>query len=219
MSKGSTQQKADGSVHKLIDRLCQAFSETSPDVDHPAVRYGLQLQALRAKLGGIATAANSPTGGGTVPLPPTADEDYSDTQERDRARDGERSRGERDGPESFSLPAPAQPSATPISFPYASPGYPYGFVAPPHEQPLSEISSLQIGVDQNLGFATLDDWFPLGVGAALGGGSGSASAGATNNGGPLPGAGPAGNPFEALDLADFWVKVGPGEAQGGFPFR
>jgi hypothetical protein len=127
-----------------------------------------------------------------------------------------------------------------MSFPYSA-GFPYGFVAPPHEQPLSEISSLQISVDQNLGFATLDDWFPVpgatgnaaGGGGSSGGGSGTGPAGAGAAFGPgagstgtanaaaglVPGAGPAGNPFEALDLADFWMKVGPGEAQGGFPFR
>lgn len=38
------------STLKLIDRLCACFAETSSDEDHPAVRYGRQLEALRKKL-------------------------------------------------------------------------------------------------------------------------------------------------------------------------
>lgn len=44
--------------------------------------------------------------------------------------------------------------------------------------------------DPNLGFATIDDWF-----------------------------GQGGGENDLLDLQDFWFQVGPGEAQGGFPFR
>jgi hypothetical protein len=210
-------------VHKLIDRLCEAFAETSRDADHPAVRYGQQLQALRVKLGGIATSANSPTGGGTVPLPPTDDASVPEHKPEAANERGERN-GERNGgdPEVWFPPGPqAGAAGAPLApFPYATPGYSYGFVAPPHEQPLSEISSLQIGVDQNLGFATLDDWFPGGVAPPQGPGIAAQQAGSVPGVTPIiPGAGPAGNPFEALDLADFWMKVGPGEAQGGFPFR
>lgn len=57
------------------------------------------------------------------------------------------------------------------------------------------------GNSLNLGFATLDDWF----------GSTSANVGEQ--------ADDVNNPFGGLDLQDFWMKVGPGEAQGGFPFR
>lgn len=103
-----------------------------------------------------------------------------------------------------------------MPFPFATPGSTN--VAPPHEQPLSEINSLQISVDNNLGFATLEDWFPV-PSASTSAGGGAAGSTASNVGAAASGIGPAGNPFEALDLADFWMKVGPGEAQGGFPFR
>lgn len=61
---------------------------------------------------------------------------------------------------------------------------------------MSDIGNLhpqQMNVN-DLGFATLDDWFgqPENTDDAL---------------------------FGGLDLQDFWMKVGPGEAQGGFPFR
>jgi hypothetical protein len=53
----------------------------------------------------------------------------------------------------------------------------------------------------NLGFATLDDWF----------GTSNSNQGEQQD--------DSNNPFGGLDLQDFWMKVGPGEAQGGFPFR
>lgn len=101
-----------------------------------------------------------------------------------------------------------QPNA--ISFPY--PNTPT--VAPPHQQPLSEVNNLHPldfslngnnvngGNSLNLGFATLDDWF-----------------GSTSNGNQGEQQDDVNNPFGGLDLQDFWMKVGPGEAQGGFPFR
>ncbi|OCF34202.1 specific RNA polymerase II transcription factor [Kwoniella heveanensis BCC8398] len=57
---------------ELIDKLCECFGQCSADDDHPAVRYGRQLEALRKKLAGLsdATGTRSPTGGRTVPLPP-----------------------------------------------------------------------------------------------------------------------------------------------------
>jgi hypothetical protein len=105
----------------------------------------------------------------------------------------------------WQLPIQNQPSHT-ISFPY--PNTPA--VAPPHQQPLSEVNNLNPmdfassnnGNSLNLGFATLDDWF------------GTSS---SNNQGEQQG--DPSNPFGGLDLQDFWMKVGPGEAQGGFPFR
>ena len=38
------------STLKLIDQLCVCFSQASQDEDHPAVRYGRQLEALTKKL-------------------------------------------------------------------------------------------------------------------------------------------------------------------------
>lgn len=101
-----------------------------------------------------------------------------------------------------------------ISFPY--PNTPA--VAPPFQQPLSEVHNLHPlefsttngntagmagggGNSLNLGFATLDDWF----------GSTSGNLGEQTD--------DVNNPFGGLDLQDFLMKVGPGEAQGGFPFR
>lgn len=109
----------------------------------------------------------------------------------------------------WQLPVQNQPPNS-ISFPY--PNTPGG-VAPPHQQPLSEVNNLHpldfaangnggAGASSlNLGFATLDDWF----------GSTSANQGEQQD--------DSNNPFGGLDLQDFWMKVGPGEAQGGFPFR
>jgi hypothetical protein len=105
----------------------------------------------------------------------------------------------------WQLPIQDQMSHT-ISFPY--PNAPA--VAPPHQQPLSEVNNLNPldfasinnnGNSLNLGFATVDDWF----------GSSTATQGEQQE--------DASNPFGGLDLQDFWMKVGPGEAQGGFPFR
>jgi hypothetical protein len=106
----------------------------------------------------------------------------------------------------WQLPIQNQTSHS-ISFPY--PNTPT--VAPPHQQPLSEVNNLHPlefasssgnnGNALNLGFATVDDWF------------GSSAA----NQGEQPD--DSNNPFGGLDLQDFWMKVGPGEAQGGFPFR
>ncbi|WOO81900.1 Transcriptional activator ARO80 [Vanrija pseudolonga] len=185
-------------AHKLIDRLCECFAEASLDKDHPAVRYGLQLQSLRRKLAGMSNSAHSPTGGNTVPLPQSVKTPVEKTPGVDTSVPWIG-----DPPPSDSSWFPSAPAASaPISFPYSTPvpgTAPAAYVAPPHQQPLSEVVNLHprdVTVDNNLGFATLDDWF-----------------GMAGNGGQSE------NPFEALDLADFWMKVGPGEAQGGFPFR
>ena len=42
--------RVDDRTLKLIDRLCVCFAEASVDEDHPAVRYGRQLEALKKKL-------------------------------------------------------------------------------------------------------------------------------------------------------------------------
>lgn len=184
-------------AHKLIDQLCECFAEASLDKDHPAVRYGLQLQSLRRKLAGMSNSAHSPTGGNTVPLPQSVKTPVEKTPGVDTSVPWIG-----DPPPSDSSWFPSAPAASaPISFPYSTPvpGTAPAYVAPPHQQPLSEVVNLHprdVTVDNNLGFATLDDWF-----------------GMAGNGGQSE------NPFEALDLADFWMKVGPGEAQGGFPFR
>lgn len=181
----------------------------SSDDDDPAVRYGQQLQSLRKKLAGMQTSANSPTGGKTVPLPATRrdsgcpfEHDSCDVRER---RDREREQPS--SPSSSWIPGADAPDWTlqaqyaqpdTLSFPYDATGI--GAV-PPHAQPLSDVHNLHPresisianSVANNLGFATLDDWF-------------SNPAGYTNL-------------FEELDLADFWMKVGPGEAQAGFPFQ
>ncbi|ODN73405.1 hypothetical protein L202_07931 [Cryptococcus amylolentus CBS 6039] len=119
------------------------------------------------------------------------------------------------------------------------------YVAPPHQQPFMEFGVAQSsdgynlhmsGVDQisgqnqglvqgqgqnvnglsnNLGFATLEDWF--GFGAAGTAPHPGQSQGQNGQGGAVEeGMGMAGM---GLDLQDFWMNVGPGEAQGGFPFR
>jgi hypothetical protein len=41
---------ANVSTLQLIDSLCVCFAEASNDEDHPAVRYGRQLEALKKKL-------------------------------------------------------------------------------------------------------------------------------------------------------------------------
>jgi hypothetical protein len=94
----------------------------------------------------------------------------------------------------WQLPVPSQ-TQVPISFAYPStPSLP--FVAPPHQQPFSDINHLNPqevpSAANNLGFATLDDWFGSENDAAM---------------------------FGGLDLQDFWRAIGPGEAQGGFPFK
>ena len=107
-------------------------------------------------------------------------------------------------PSTWQLPIQNQTSDI-VSFPY--PNAPT--VAPPHQQPLSEVNNLNPlefanmnnGNSLNLGFATVDDWF----------GTSTANQGEQQE--------DSNNPFGGLDLQDFWMKVGPGEAQGGFPFR
>jgi hypothetical protein len=92
----------------------------------------------------------------------------------------------------WTLPVSHQPPQQ-ISFAYPItpvPTLPY--VAPPHQQPISEINNLP-GSDQSglndLGFATLDAWF----------GQDQENGDATGSGG--------------LDLQDFWMQVGPGEVR------
>lgn len=141
-------------AHRLIERLITCFEDASPDDDHPAVRYGRQLQGLCNILAGMATAANSPSGAPPQPasaFPPTSDETGQ--------------------------------------APWQDDGY-FGQAA---EVPGTDAAR---DIANNLGFATLDDWFKFGGSCAQ-----------------------EQHPVEALDLADFWMKVGPTEAQGGFPFR
>lgn len=148
-------------AHRLIERLITCFEEASPDDDHPAVRYGRQLQGLCNILAGMATAANSPSGG----PPPGIQAQGSAQYGAPSADDAGQPQWQDDG------------------------GY-FGQAA--------DVASADAARDiaNNLGFATLDDWFKFGGGLA-----------------------PEQHPVEALDLADFWMKVGPTEAQGGFPFR
>lgn len=108
----------------------------------------------------------------------------------------------------WSLPVHAAQTPNPFTFPY--PDDPFGLnmasqVAPPNQQPMSELNTLpagQLANPSNLGFATLDDWF-----------------GQSNNPGMEGQDGDEGDLAGGLDLQDFWFQVGPGEAQGGFPFR
>lgn len=105
----------------------------------------------------------------------------------------------RDDPAQEPWMAPSVQALTDWLPPQTQPTYPpaSGYVAPPHQQPLSDVHSVnrEPTINNNLGFATLEDWFGA------------------------PPTGDTANPFAGLDLADFWMKVGPGEAQGGFPFR
>ncbi|KJD99463.1 hypothetical protein I311_06971 [Cryptococcus gattii NT-10] len=106
------------------------------------------------------------------------------------------------------VPIPAGPSAEMPAAPY---------VAPPHQQPFMEFGvaqssdGLNLGMSDhnNLGFTSLDDWFGFGA-AGTGGGAGQDGNGVDD---------PMGLANVGLDLQDFWMNVGPGEAQGGFPFR
>ncbi|CAK9782420.1 unnamed protein product [Cutaneotrichosporon oleaginosum] len=202
---------------KLIDQLCECLIDASPDGDHPAVRYGLQLKSLKKSMEGLGTSASSPAGGGTVPLPPAVGDlvqDHRDIREPSRAANV---RDSRDVPdletaaqqgvpwlnEEQWFPTQSAPPHNPISFTYSTP---VG-VGRPHEQPVSEVINLQprgsigMGVDENLGFPSFD-WLGLDQG----------------NGGV--GAAPQANPFDGVGFTpDFWMKVTPGEGQGGFPFR
>lgn len=234
-------------MHKLIDRLCECLESASDDDDHPAVRYGRQLQALRAKLAGMATSANSPTGGDTVPLP-GSDEHQDYTAPAGLAPSpGRPHRASISHPgaapmdnqpvpwldasvDPWSFPPPPLTQNAPFSFTYSTPGgsaapaqpqaggsgTPGLYVAPPHQQPLSDLGNLHpregvdVSVGNNLGFATLDDWFV--PNSNMNGNSAGVGGGAEEMVG-------AGNPLAGLDFSDFWMKVGPGEAQGGFPFR
>ena len=160
----------------------------------------------------VQTAPNSPTGGHQVPLPPmsarpdvSAATNGASFSESLSWLPGFDTPGHQNGgmsPSTWQLPIQNQTSHT-ISFPY--PNTPA--VAPPHQQPLSEVNNLDFasfnnnGNSLNLGFATVDDWF----------GTSTATQGEQQE--------DSNNPFGGLDLQDFWMKVGPGEAQGGFPFR
>ncbi|WWD19772.1 hypothetical protein CI109_104236 [Kwoniella shandongensis] len=234
---------------ELIDRLCACFEECSTDDDHPAVRYGRQLEALRKKLAGLSDAAGtrSPTGGRTMPLPQAHSETPESRTPANGASDSaphinghnesqlpswlQNVAGESNqfSPQ-WQLPVNDQGYTQPIVFPYPSapvsgggpqpnPGptsYSSTFFFPPaHQQPLGEVGVIpppemngggQGDQNVNLGFATLDDWFgPGGIGSSE----------TQNTIGQDGGVGAMGG----LDLQDFWMKVGPGEAQGGFPFR
>lgn len=63
---------------------------------------------------------------------------------------------------------------------------PFSYNLPPNQQPMSDMNIEPLGTN-NLGFVQLDDWF-----------------GNTADDG-----------FGALDLQDFWMKVGPGEVSLG----
>lgn len=228
----------------LIDQLCICFAQSSLDEEHPAVRYGRQLEALRKKLSALhhATNQNSPTGGGTVALPPMnartpstqAGKLSSSVSTPAIVREmmdpnlpwvgaatGTAQQSPPQGLDSMQWTMPSVPGTQGFAFAYPSSAPQYmsagihdGYAAPAHQQPpydLTAVGMANAGVT-NLGFATLDDWF----GPSNGNSHGSGDAG-------------------ALDLQDFWMKVGPGEvgvtllqvyemtdtfqAQGGFPFR
>jgi hypothetical protein len=93
---------------------------------------------------------------------------------------------------SFSFSYPNTP--VPLHSGVGSTSMPY--VAPPHLQPMSDVSNLhpdELSVN-DLGFATLDDWF--GKSAV------EQETDASNT------------TFGGLDFQDFWMKVGPGEVSG-----
>jgi len=209
---------------RLIDRLCVCFAKTSSDEDHPAARYSRQIKGLREKLSSLSatTAASSPTGGHTVPLPPMSalPDSGASINMNGHGSNGNPFSGDNlpwlSTPDTqnhtqfnpatsptWQMPVHNQ-SNQPISFPYPNtPIASMSFVAPPHQQPLSEVNNLHpqdfANPANNLGFVTLDDWFGP-AGAEQGQDETNAL-------------------FGGLDLQDFWMKVGPGEAQGGFPFR
>lgn len=84
-----------------------------------------------------------------------------------------------------------------MPFAYPNTPLPMPYVAPPSQQPMSDMNihntnSFPPG-QNNLGFVQLDDWFGNAGGHVEGGDEEA-------NGG-----------FGALDLQDFWMKVGPGE--------
>jgi len=227
----------------LIDRLCGCLAEASNDTDHPAVRYGHQLEALRKKLSGLSdsvchgiapdhslmiwqTNASSPAGGHTVPLPPMNAHPRSGREGGTNGRSENHSsvngsnsftgesqpwlapghNGTGNGistnntPPSWTFPIPSGQNQ-PFPFSYPNTPVPMGglgstnmpYVAPPLLQPLSEVSNLhpQEMAVNNLGFATLDDWF----------GPSNLEQGNDDNTAV----------FGGLDLQDFWMKVGPGE--------
>ncbi|WVF67254.1 hypothetical protein IAT40_002002 [Kwoniella sp. CBS 6097] len=269
---------------ELIDKLCECFRQCSADDDHPAVRYGRQLEALRKKLAGLsdATGTRSPTGGRTVPLPPIKSTAEKNGQAVDWDGSGLHPPSSRPNTHSSTMttrpangtsetlssghpeeyghtphwqlpPATAQPQT--IVFPYpTTPGpFPAGphvahtahtspilatsYVAPHAQQPILDIGVLQ-PQDQGFsldprgfaqppdghgnggqgpsGFGSTDDWFgSVGFGLGNGGGNGAGSGSGAGTGNHEDGLGGLGG----LDLQDFWMQVGPGEAQGGFPFR
>ncbi|WVO16705.1 hypothetical protein L204_104386 [Cryptococcus depauperatus] len=102
------------------------------------------------------------------------------------------------------------------------------YVAPPHQQPFMEFgvaqssNGLNMGMNDqqsNLGFVTLEDWFGFTQAGTVNGG-GTQGHGHEAHGPDHIGDGDTmGLAGVGLDLQDFWMNVGPGEAQGGFPFR
>ena len=104
---------------------------------------------------------------------------------------------------SWSLPFPSTGQTPNLSFSYPNTPGPFptsapnlAYVAPPHQQPMSEVHDLhpaELASTSNLGFATLDDWF---------GQSDLNHSGDNTNGA-----------FGGLDLQDFWFQVGPGEVR------
>lgn len=115
---------------------------------------------------------------------------------------------------------PVAPADNPqMNFAYPSTPLPLqsSYIPPPGQQPMSDLhglphphsDALGLGAGQNhLGFVQLDDWF--GTGNLGGGGAGGPANGAV--GGDDDGNGG----FGALDLQDFWMKVGPGEVSMSF---
>ncbi|WWC91863.1 uncharacterized protein L201_006810 [Kwoniella dendrophila CBS 6074] len=85
------------------------------------------------------------------------------------------------------------------------------FTAPYFQQPMTDIGVPSSGPEVNYGansaFGSTDNWFGfVGLGNNW---QGNNMAPQTAEVAPKGG----------LDLGDFWMQVGPGEAQGGFPFR
>ncbi|WVQ84547.1 hypothetical protein IAT38_006701 [Cryptococcus sp. DSM 104549] len=185
-----------------------------------------------------------PTSSGSVSPPPPVQQDHqpADQETAWYPPSGPPSNGPHVDPGSWQPPFTNQ-YAQPVVFPYPTTPGPIGghpaqghqgppgmmqsaFVPPPHQQPFMEFGNsimMDGGINgmtglngdhngaqaqgaSNLGFTTLEDWFGFGgVGGVNGAG------GVQDDGLGMPGAG--------LDLQDFWMNVGPGEAQGGFPFR
>lgn len=169
MYSGAMLRADHSAAHRLIDRLIECFEDASPDEDHPAVKYGRQLTQLCQILAGMATSANSPPAQPVGPIWAGTSQNAPLAGPGNGAGDGET----------------AQAASWVNGF----------FPAPDGQGEYAVDGDGSRDVTNNLGYATLDDWFKFG------------------------GIGQEQHPVEALDLADFWMKVSPMEAVGGFPFR